>query len=278
MSWAALGAGLAGGAAYLCRGESQVGRRRIATLTGAVAGRSSVPERPRAMVEHRWAEGRARGPALVAVAVAGLLVLLRVAGAGGLVVASPGVAVLLAPLARSRAAAREERRRCEAALPRAADLVAACLAVGAAPADALETVSRAVGGPLQARLAPVVVAMRLGADPVAAYLRTRPGGRRGDSPRGVLARAARPGGEDMVEALVRSVARAVHSGARLADAATLVADEARQRRRWAAEAAARRAGVLAVGPLVLCYLPAFLLLGVVPIVLAVAGQALGGLR
>jgi pilus assembly protein TadC len=67
------------------------------------------------------------------------------------------------------------------------------------------------------------------------------------------------------------------SGAPLADMVAAVADDQRRRRRWSAEAAARRAGVQAVGPLVLCFLPAFVLLGVVPVVLSIAAEVLGGL-
>jgi pilus assembly protein TadC len=53
-----------------------------------------------------------------------------------------------------------------------------------------------------------------------------------------------------------------------------VADEQRRVRRWQAEAAARKAGVLAVAPLVLCFLPAFILIGVVPVIVGVATEAL----
>lgn len=44
----------------------------------------------------------------------------------------------------------------------------------------------------------------------------------------------------------------------------------------AAWAAAERAGVLVTGPLGLCFLPAFLCLGVVPVVLGLAGSVLPG--
>jgi len=67
------------------------------------------------------------------------------------------------------------------------------------------------------------------------------------------------------------------TGAPLAATVSAVADDARERARWDAEASARRAGVRAVGPLAVCFLPAFLLLGVVPIVASVAGQVLAGL-
>ncbi len=39
---------------------------------------------------------------------------------------------------------------------------------------------------------------------------------------------------------------------------------------------AERAGVLIAGPLGLCFLPAFLCLGIVPVVLGLAGRLLGG--
>lgn len=249
MSWPALGAGLALGAACLGPGRAHLARRRVVAVTRPALGWTGTASPGRAAV--RWTMA----------AVATSVALLAAVGSAGLALICPAGVLVALRVARTRSAAREEHRRCQRALPRAADLVAACLEVGAAPADALDVVRRAVGDPLDTRLAPVVSALRLGTDPVEAYQRTAP-----------------VDADDMVEALVRSVARAVESGARLADAATLVADDARRRRRWSAEAAARRAGVLAVGPLVLCYLPAFVLLGVVPVVLAVASEALGGLR
>ncbi|MFE3028477.1 type II secretion system F family protein, partial [Nocardia tengchongensis] len=44
----------------------------------------------------------------------------------------------------------------------------------------------------------------------------------------------------------------------------------------AAAARAERAGVLIGGPLGLCFLPAFLCLGIVPVVLGLAGRVLDG--
>jgi hypothetical protein len=54
----------------------------------------------------------------------------------------------------------------------------------------------------------------------------------------------------------------------LAQALTRVADDLRARRRGELLAAARVAGVTAVLPLGLCFLPAFALLGVVPVVVS----------
>ncbi|SLJ82662.1 putative alanine-rich membrane protein [Mycobacteroides abscessus subsp. abscessus] len=44
----------------------------------------------------------------------------------------------------------------------------------------------------------------------------------------------------------------------------------------AAAARAERAGVLISGPLGLCFLPAFLCLGIVPVVVGLAGRVLDG--
>jgi pilus assembly protein TadC len=171
------------------------------------------------------------------------------------------LAPMLFLLARRRWAARSaalrEHREVAAALPRFADLVAARLESGAAPADALDVVRRHLEGPLADRLAPVVGALRSGIDPLTVYVGH--------------------GRDDPLGSLVVALARAIDSGAPLADLVAAVADDQRRRRRWAAEAAARRAGVQAVGPLVLCFLPAFVLLGVVPVVLSIAAEVLADL-
>jgi hypothetical protein len=60
----------------------------------------------------------------------------------------------------------------------------------------------------------------------------------------------------------------------MAGALTRLADDLRADRSVAAEAAARRAGVLIVLPLGLCFLPAFLLAGLVPVVVALLGDVL----
>lgn len=71
----------------------------------------------------------------------------------------------------------------------------------------------------------------------------------------------------------RDVARSVRHGVAAAQALRGHALQARLAARSDALVRARRAGVLAVVPLVLCFLPAFLLLGVVP----VFGGLVGGL-
>ncbi|MCW2524955.1 MAG: putative type secretion system integral rane subunit, partial [Frankiales bacterium] len=52
--------------------------------------------------------------------------------------------------------------------------------------------------------------------------------------------------------------------------------ELRERHQQEALAAAERAGVWSMVPLGLCFLPAYVCIGVVPVVLGVGGQALSG--
>lgn len=141
-------------------------------------------------------------------------------------------------------------------VPRAADLMATCLDAGTPPGEAVAVVCEETVGPVTAALRPVAAALRAGTDPAAAWALA--GGRRGD-PLGRLGRA---------------YVRGATTGAPLARSLRTVASDERTRTRTAAEAAARRAGVRAIGPLAACFLPAFLLLGVVPVVVGVASQVL----
>ena len=171
---------------------------------------------------------------------------------------SCGGAALWFGAQREVAAARRRRAEVRAALPVAADLLAACLSSGAPPTEALATVADSTTGPLADRLRSASSALRLGADGRDVWGPEHP--------------------DDPLAPLVRGFVRSNETGARLAETVAAVADEQRRAARWSAEAAARRAGVLAVGPLAVCFLPAFVLIGVVPVILAVAGEVLNGLR
>jgi pilus assembly protein TadC len=76
------------------------------------------------------------------------------------------------------------------------------------------------------------------------------------------------------EALLRLARRSASSGSALARGVAELADQSRHEAAAAAEAAAERAGVLIAGPLGLCYLPAFLCLGIIPVVAGLAGDVL----
>lgn len=145
-------------------------------------------------------------------------------------------------------------RRVAADLPFACDLLASALRAGLAPEAALRCVGEAIGGPLGARLDQVERALRLGADAEQAWSYLGPG-----AATGRIAQAA---------------ACTQHSGAALASALVRVAEDLRADHLVAIEAAARRAGVLLALPLGLCFLPAFVLAGLVPVIVAVLSDAL----
>ncbi|GAA4506395.1 type II secretion system F family protein [Actinoallomurus oryzae] len=147
-------------------------------------------------------------------------------------------------------AVRQRRARIIAELPLTIDLLAACLRGGGAWHASVEAVAEAVGGPLGEALARVAARIRLGADPAQEWLNLA------DDP------ALAP--------LGRAAARAATGGAPVAATLARLARDQRRTARAAASARARTAGIRAVAPLGLCFLPAFIILGIVP---AIAGMA-----
>ena len=74
------------------------------------------------------------------------------------------------------------------------------------------------------------------------------------------------------EALARLARRSASSGSALAQGVADLAEQSRQDAGDTAAAAAERASVLIAGPLGLCFLPAFICLGIVPVVAGLAGD------
>ena len=138
-------------------------------------------------------------------------------------------------------------------LPGACDLLAVCLSAGVPVAGALAAVADATPAPLGARLREVAALYRLGGEPRRAWADAPP----------VLAR------------LGRLMVRAGESGASVVPALQALAGDLRAAARAATEAGVRRAGVWILAPLGLCFLPACLCLGVVPLVLGIAGDVFG---
>ncbi|NLG46516.1 type II secretion system F family protein [Gordonia sp. (in: high G+C Gram-positive bacteria)] len=77
--------------------------------------------------------------------------------------------------------------------------------------------------------------------------------------------------------LAALVRRASRAGSALAEAVAGFADGTRRRAENEALEAAERAGVKISGPLGLCFLPAFVCLGIVPVVIGLASELLVGL-
>ncbi|MFC9119061.1 type II secretion system F family protein [Streptomyces sp. NPDC057067] len=139
-------------------------------------------------------------------------------------------------------------------LPVVADLLASCLSAGAGPREAAEAVGESIGGPVGERLARTAAEILLGSEPAEAW------GRFGELP------GAAP--------LARCLERAGSTGAPAAEPVSRLADEIRAERASAAVARAQRAGVLITAPVGLCFLPAFLAVGVAPVVIGLASGLL----
>ncbi|MFF5255594.1 type II secretion system F family protein [Streptomyces leeuwenhoekii] len=194
---------------------------------------------------------------LIGTAGAGWLLIGGVAGA----VAGTAAAVLLARLRARRTADAATVRAAGAAeaarqLPLAADLLAACIAAGAGPVVAARAVGEALGGPVGDALARGAAEVRLGGEPGEAWRRL----------------AALPGAGP----LARLLERADVSGLPAAGPVGRLAADARADRARAATARARRAAVAVTAPVGLCFLPAFIAIGVLPVVIGLADGALGG--
>ncbi|NUP29716.1 MAG: type II secretion system F family protein [Nocardia sp.] len=140
------------------------------------------------------------------------------------------------------------------------DLLGACLRAGLPTAAALRAVVPASPDFLANRLVRVADLLALGADAVLAW---------------APAESGTPGAAEF-DSLARLARRSARSGGSLAAAVGELADERRTQAEEAATARAERAGVLIAGPLGLCFLPAFICLGIVPVIIGLAGRVLGG--
>jgi tight adherence protein C len=187
--------------------------------------------------------------ALVATSITGLLP--RAAAVSGLL---PVVLVAAAAwpaigwAAGRRAAARRLAIRRDAA-PAVLDLLGAALLAGLNPHKAVLRVAERAPDVLHQDLGMAAAVLRLGGTPAAA-----------------LRAAADRSGLDELRAAAAALEAAERWGAPPAEALAARAEALRSRARLRAEAEAGRAAVRLAFPLVLCFLPAFVLLTVVPTV------------
>lgn len=166
--------------------------------------------------------------------------------------------------ARARTPVREHRPRSARGAARGPDPLAAascfdvlavCLGAGMAVATAAAAAAPSAPPALARVLRRAADLLALGADPVVAWAVT-----------------PELSADAQAEALLRLARRSATSGAALAEGVAELADQSRHDAAHAATAAAERAGVLIAGPLGLCFLPAFVCLGIVPVVAGLAGQ------
>ena len=152
-------------------------------------------------------------------------------------------------------AQRRRRESVRADLPHVVGLMAAGVRGGLPPADALAVVCAALPGPAADTLAVLPPRVDLGVAPAEVWSR--------------LER------DPALAPLGRTLARSARTGEPVADALDRLGVELGARARAEVEDAAHRVGVRAAVPLGLCLLPAFLLIGIVPVVAGLV-TALGG--
>jgi Flp pilus assembly protein TadB len=219
------------------------------TLRGRIGGAADAPRRASELLRSPIAQQVVAGLA----AAIGCVAALGVTSGGA-------VAVVLGPAAAWGAAWLQRRASGappDPGLPLTLDLVAAALRGGQPLASALALAAPSCGAAASGRLLRVAGLLRLGADADEAW---------------------RVVAEDPLLAPVAVAARrSATSGVRVARAFEQLADEVRAAQRVTAQSRAHRVGVYAIAPLGLCFLPAFVCLGIVPVVVDVATSLLPGL-
>lgn len=137
------------------------------------------------------------------------------------------------------------------------DVLAVCLTAGMPVSAAAAATAPSAPAALRAVLQRAADTLVLGGDPQIAWV-------------------APHGADDACQALMRLARRSANSGSALAHGVAELAEQSRQRAAAAASAAAERAGVLIAGPLGLCFLPAFICLGIVPVIAGLASEVFTG--
>lgn len=153
-----------------------------------------------------------------------------------------------------RATLERERQRLLDA-PQALDLMASCLDAGMPVRKACLAVGDAFEGPLGEDLREVTTLVTLGASDARAWTRLHDHRQLG------------PAADDL--------ARSVESGTMLVAGLRKHALDARQERQAGLQKRARAVGVRTVLPLMVCFIPSFLLLGVVPTVISAISTVFG---
>lgn len=220
-------------------GRSGSGRLR-GTIPGPACGGDTRRDR-----------GRVREMVLGALAV-GLLAWVITGSAPVAVVAAAGGCGL--PVVLHRLGRRPAHADDAVELAAAWAGMAVCLEAGLPVASAVAAGAASLEGSAGRALRRVAGLLELGADPAEAWRVAQ------DHP--------------ATAAFARTAARSAITGAALARTARAESTRTREALTDIAEARAQRAGVLIAAPLGLCFLPAFLVLGVAPVVIGLAGEVL----
>jgi Type II secretion system (T2SS), protein F len=184
------------------------------------------------------------------------------AGALGWAVAGAAAGLLLAAAAAGAGVVAARRTRGDPALTTEPDmelaagweLLAVCLEAGLPVAAAVTAAAEPLHGAVGARMRRTAGLLELGADPRAAW----------------LAAEQLPA----LATFARAAGRSAGTGSALAQVARAEAGRIRATLLDTAQAKAQRAAVLITAPLGLCFLPAFLVLGIAPVVVGLASEVL----
>jgi Flp pilus assembly protein TadB len=216
--------------------------QRLSDLQPTVGPRGNAG-RARGQPGPSGGDGRLRSPPARRVAAAAAVV-------AGIVVLGPLLGLLagggLATVALCCTVGPPQPAIDGAAVALVADLVAGCLTAGTLLDDAIDAAGEATEGALGERCRAVATALRAGASPERAWA-------------GWLA-------DPRLAAIARTAVRTAHSGAATAEELRRTAARLRVQRKAALQQRVRQASVWVVVPLGLCFLPAFVLVAVVPLV------------
>lgn len=227
----------------------------LAALAAAVAAWLILPPSSSALSRLRpvrQAAGRRGGPEpmlglasrMLAGIGTGAMALLVLPGAAGILVAGvagPATAVVLGRLPR-----RTDVRILTIELPEALEFLAVCLDAGQPVGHAVTAVAKVSPEATRSLLEGVAAQVALGRAGPSAWEDLR--------------------GHSVWGRVAADIARAERSGTGLADVLRMHAEDGRRDARDLAVKEARKVGVRSVVPLMACFLPAFILVGVVPIV------------
>lgn len=216
-------------AASLVAGGRRPQRHRLAVVARKPDPTASPPDQP-------------RSPMRIAAAAAALMTATATVGGVAGITGGLAAAVVIAALP---ARTRPERVQPDD-VPVVIDLVAGCLDAGTALADALDAAAVAGGDVIRTRCHEVAASLRAGVLPAEAW-------------QSWLA-------DPWLASAARTAVRTAQTGAAAAEDFRRTAYRLRARRQSAAQHRVRQASVWLVVPLGLCFLPAFVLLAVVPLV------------
>jgi pilus assembly protein TadC len=176
-----------------------------------------------------------------------LVILVLMGNAAALMVAIPAWVFVYWGLGRLETnGAAGRRSQLVADLPAALDLLSACVVAGMPLRTATAAVAAAVGGVLGDRLGTVVSHAAAGFGDGDAW--------------------AALGSDEVIGPVARDLARAADAGTSVAGMLARHAESARAAAQAAAIARAKAVGVRTIVPVSVCYLPAFFLVGVVPVI------------